>query len=222
MKDLWKEICENKYQTRFHQAGSYSPYSEMVADGIQKKDGLTYIQMNSFYRYDVIMQPLFRNKNINEQQREWLFDCYMHYLTLLEYRTGTTEQEYRRRSIWNALDHGEYGEDVKRIFVNLSSEQKYIIADAMWKQKKLDASVWLFSETMSDVLQDGILYKNELQEKELYLYLNVEKQQKIVETIRLMEQLFLPIGYTLRIFWKRHFAMVGEQQTMKIDEIELI
>ena len=44
----------------------------------------------------------------------------------------------------------------------------------------------------------------------------------IIEKINLLVQLFQPLGYTLRIFWDKHFAVVGQAQTMKTDGIELL
>ena len=195
MEELWNTISRDKDKIRYHQAESYSPYSEYAANGIQQtSDGLTHITMNSFYRYDRIMQPLFGNQNISEKHREWLFDIYMHYLTALTYKSGVTYQEYEIRQRWSAIERGEYGEQIRSIF----------------------------TEILVAIMQTGIIYKNELDEKELYLYMNRKDNHADEEMINMIKELFLPLDYRVRIFWGNHFAVLGEAQTTLIDEIEIL
>ncbi len=223
MEELWNTISRDKDKIRYHQAESYSPYSEFALNGIQQTpDGLTHITMNSFYRYDRIMQPLFGNQNISEKHREWLFDIYMHYLTALTYKSGVTYQEYEVRKRWFAIERGEYGEQMKSIFSGLSASQKYYIAHSLRQQQKNGASVSIFSETLVAIMQTGIVYKNELDEKELYLYMNRKNNREEEEQIEMIKKLFLPLDYKLRVFWEKHFAVLGETQTMVIDDIEIL
>ena len=223
MEELWNTISRDKDKIRYHQAESYSPYSEYAANGIQQtSDGLTHITMNSFYRYDRIMQPLFGNQNISEKHREWLFDIYMHYLTALTYKSGVTYQEYEIRQRWSAIERGEYGEQIRDIFAPLSNSQKYYIAHSLRQQQRNGASVGIFTETLVAVMETGIVYKNELDEKELYLYMNQKDNHADEELINMIKELFLPLDYGVRIFWENHFAVLGEAQTTLIDEIEIL
>lgn len=72
------------------------------------------------------------------------------------------------------------------------------------------------------VLHNGIVYKNELNKKELFIYISCKKNEEDISKIRLVRQLFEPIGYKSRVFWEQHFAVFGEKQTLRMDEIELI
>ena len=223
MEELWNTISRDKDKIRYHQAESYSPYSEYAANGIQQtSDGLTHITMNSFYRYDRIMQPLFGNQNISEKHREWLFDIYMHYLTALTYKSGVTYQEYEIRQRWSAIERGEYGEQIRSIFIQMSNSQKYYIAHSLWQLQRNGASVSIFTEILVAIMQTGIIYKNELDEKELYLYMNRKDNHADEEMINMIKELFLPLDYRVRIFWGNHFAVLGEAQTTLIDEIEIL
>ena len=42
------------------------------------------------------------------------------------------------------------------------------------------------------------------------------------EQIEMIEKLFLPLDYRVRIFWDNHFAVLGEAQTLVIGEIEIV
>ena len=71
-------------------------------------------------------------------------------------------------------------------------------------------------------MQTGIIYKNKLDDKELYLYMNRKNNHTDEEQIEMIEKLFLPLDYRVRIFWENHFAVLGEAQTTLIDEIEIL
>lgn len=71
-------------------------------------------------------------------------------------------------------------------------------------------------------MQTGIIYKNELDDKELYLYMNRKNNHTDEEQIEMIEKLFLPLDYRVRIFWDNHFAVLGEAQTLVIGEIEIV
>ena len=150
MEELWNTISRDKDKIRYHQAESYSPYSEYAMNGIQQTpDGITHITMNSFYRYDRIMQPLFGNQNISEKHREWLFDIYMHYLTALTYKSGVTYQEYEVRQRWSAIEWGEYGEQIRSIYTNVQFAKVLYCTFSLAAAKKRRISKYLYRDSGS-------------------------------------------------------------------------
>lgn len=222
MDRFWEKVAEKKENIRFYQSTSYSPYSEFSQNWMNEKEGIIKLGINSFYRYESIMQSLFSLTGIEERWREWIFDIYMHYLTELEYRTGVTIQEFEVRKYWNDLEKGIYGQKVKNIFDSLSSDNKYYISHTLWKQSKSRENVYKFADVLVTVLNGGIVYKNKFNEKQLLLYLNERENENSKDKIELLQQLFQPLGYNLRILWENHFAVLGEERTMIIDEIELL
>lgn len=223
MEDFWRTVTKDKENIRFLQPCSFSPYSEISLNGIKTdSNGITWITVNGFYRYDSIMQPLFGKEGITVGQKNMLFDIYMHYLTELEYRTGVTCQEYLIRRLWSELENGSYGEDLCEIFNRLGNKEKYIIAHALQRQQRIGESVELFSDVLVSVLGTGIVYKNAINEKELLLYAGKKKNDNDTAVLTLIRKLFKPLDYELYIFWDYHFAVFGEKQTMAVDEIELL
>lgn len=222
MEDFWNASTKNKYNLRYRQSRSYSPYSEFFSDWKQEKDGVTNLAINAFYRFDEIMEPLFHATNISGERRDWLFDIYMHYLIELEFRSGMTQTEWKVHSVMKQVERGRYREEIAQIYRELNEREKYYVAHLLMKQELTGASVEKFAESLSVLLENGIVYKNKFQEKVLMLYVGKRENTLDQRKIRLATELFEPLGYGLTVFWDKHFAVVDENQTMEIDEIELI
>lgn len=222
MLDFWKRTIDHKEKVRYQQAKVYSPYCEASKNSIKEEREITYISVNAFYRYSAIMEPLFAKRGVSEEHKKWLYDIYMHYLTILEWRRGINGQEYEISKIRKDLELGKYGESIAATYELLSREDKYYIAHILYQQQKTRESVMKFSDVLVAVLKDGIVYKNQNQEKQILFYINAKESIKEKNVIDMICELFLPIGYELRVFRETHFGVFGEEQTMMIGEIELL
>lgn len=222
MLEFWKRTVDNQENIRFTQVTEYSPYCEASRKWIKEEGEITYLSVNAFYRYSEIMEPLFIKEDISMQLKNWLFDIYMHYLTILEWRSGVTVQEYEIQKIRVALEMGEYGQDISDTYMKLENEKKYYIAHMLYQQENTKESITKFADVLVNILQDGIVYKNRNDEKQILFYINKKENLRENNIIQMICNLFLPIGYDLRVFRETHFGVMGENQTMKIGEIELL
>ena len=57
------------------------------------------------------------------------------------------------------------------------------------------------------------------EQEQIVLYINEEKTKENKKKERLIEELFLPLGLNSRVFYKRHFGLMGVEETMKIGEM---
>lgn len=222
MLDFWKSTIDNKEKVRYRQVKEFSPYCEATKDCMEKNGDITCLSLNAFYRYNTIMEPLFAKRGVSEEYKEWLCDIYMHYLTILEWRRGINVQEYNIYRIRNELESGKYGENIAETYKQLTREEKYYVAHMLKQQMETKESVNKFSDVLVAILRDGIVYKNQNNEKQILYYINVKENTKENKIIDMICDLFLPIGYELRVFRENHFAVLGEEQTMTIGEIELL
>lgn len=222
MEDFWNRAARDKNSIRYRQAKSYSPYSEFFGQWREEKNDLTYLTFNAFYRFDSIMEPLFSSTEVAQEQKEWLFDLIIHYLIEVEFRGGASQKEYGIHGMMAQIAEGEYGQDIKRRYLALDDKERYYIAYMLLKQRKTGASVEKYSEVLATLLEKGIVYKNKLEVKELLLYVGKKENESDAQKIKLANELFQPLGYRLKVFWDKHFAVFGEKQTMQIDEIELL
>lgn len=222
MLDFWHRTIDNKEKVRYQQAKVYSPYCEASKNSIKEERGITYLSVNGFYRYSAIMEPLFAKRGVSEEHKGWLYDIYMHYLTILEWRRGINCQEYEINKVRKELEAGKYGESIAETYELLPREDKYYIAHMLYQQQKTRESIIKFSDVLVAVLNNGIVYKNQNQEKQVLFYINSKENIKENKIIDMICELFLPLGYELRVFRETHFGVFGEEQTMRIDEIELL
>lgn len=221
MEDFWKSVADHKESIRFLQAKSFSPYSEYSKNWIKEENGIREITLNALYRYEPVIQPLLRNLD-SDVNKEWLFDIYVHYLTELEYRNGMDVQELHRRKYLADLKSGAYGKEIAEVFDACEKDDQYMIATTMQKQLDNRESVYLFCDCLVQVMHGGVVYKNRQNNKELLFYYNETKTEERYDRIEMIKELFLPLSYELRVFWKSHFAVLGYQQTLEIDAIEIL
>lgn len=222
MEDLWKAVRDGKDNIRFRQRTQASPYIEADRRDITKtEDGVRQIRMNGLYRFEDVIRPLLQEKDVDEELRAWLFDVLLHYLTCIAYREGFSVHAYRVRQYMEELEKGCYGAEICRLYRNLGMDDKYYINVGMYKQANTRESVLLFAEMLIKLVGFGTVYKNLLEKNEILYYAGKCQDKETEEKIRLVQLLFLPLGYTLRIFWETHFGVLGEEQTMELGAIEL-
>lgn len=221
MNKIWEFLHENQEKIRYQQAEYFSPYYEVFQEAVKTEKNHSYkVSFNSFYRYEKVFESLF-DLDIKEDRRELLFDCILHYLICQEFQLGITKNEYHIRNYWKNIEKGVYGEKVQDIFVNLPKEKKHFIARTLYQQSQVQASVYLFARTVTGILDNCVVYRNKIQPTVILVYIqekNISFPQKILTAL---EELFLPLNYTMRIFQEKHFGVIQAEQTMEINQIEI-
>ncbi len=221
MEDIWKRIMEGQENLRYEQADFFSPYCESVIGSIRKQEETDKIQINAFYRYGDIFQQLFRLEDRDDSVCTMLYDYMMHLLTRLELRNGVTRNEYGLRQKWYQIEQGAYGERVQKKFHAFDRDRKYKAAFYVWKQDKLGDSVALFAKALITVLGDGVLYKNDINPKELLLYIGRKQRDLDTAVTDFATEMFLPFHYSLRIFYEASFGIIDDRNCMELEQIEI-
>lgn len=221
MNRVWEFLYENQEKVRYQQTEYFSPYYEVSLDSIKTGENQTYqVSFNSFYRYEEVFGSLF-DTTMKEEYRKVLFDCILHYLVDQEFQLGVTRNEYYIRCCWKDIERGTYGEDIQEIFAVLPKEKKHFLARTLYQQSQLQTSVYLFAKTVTGIMDNCVVYRNKIQPMVILVYIqekNISFQQKLLMAL---EELFLPLNYTMRIFHDKHFGVIQAEQTLEIDEIEI-
>lgn len=221
MNKVWEFLHENQEKIRYQQTEYFSPYYEVSEEAIIQTGKEAYqVGFNSFYRYEEVFEALF-DTNINEQQKAFLFDCILHYLVHQEFRMGVTKNEYAIRYYWREMEEGGYGKLVQEVFYNLSKEKKHFLARTLYTQSRVQAGVSLFAKAVTEIMDNCVVYRNKIQPEVILIYLqekNVSTGQKILMAL---EELFLPLNYSIRIFQEKHFGVIQAEQTMEMNQIEI-
>lgn len=222
MEAVWKRIIKDQATIRYRQADFFSPYCEASVDCINKlPNGNEEITINTFYRYDNVFLPLFENNVLMKSTREWLLDCMMHLMTRLELRKGVNSRVYATHEVRNKIEMNGYGESIKRRVKALDANSQYKVAWYLEQQARNGAGIMLFAKAVIDILQNGVIYKNEENAKEVILYMGREENDEDMNAIELAKEAYLPFGYGLRVFWNHSFGVISNDKCMQIGNIEI-
>jgi hypothetical protein len=221
MVEVWENIIKEPQNLRFVQADYVSPYCEAIEGCIKEEPGgIKKIEINSFYRYDSFFAPLLEGK-ITDAEKQFLFDILMHLAARLELKNGLTKREFAVRRAWDEIESGAYGKQAKNLFEKLDEDARYLTAQGLVSQNETGESVTLFCNILIRLLSDGVIYKNSVAPKELLLYISRTPSSMESCKIEIAKELFLPLGYQLRIYERDSFGVMGEELSMVMDEIVL-
>ena len=221
MNYIWEKAIQKK-ECFYRQSDVYSPYYEQTDACINEETNEETITFNSLYRFDDIFSLLFIEKDLEKTQwRDELFNMLVRFIVSHEILRGFSKREYLVRLLKERILAGDYGTDVKKLYEGIGCDKQDKIARYFLDQYDTGNSIYLFSKVMVNILGKGVVYSSELEKKELLCYVGVEKNNQDAALIQLIEMIFLPFDYKVRIFWDNHFGVVGAQETMVWDNIEI-
>lgn len=230
MNYIWEMILKledtpiEKEHVFFRQATDYSPYYEQAFLCMnQQRVESQIIEINSLYRFNAIFSQLL-SPYIEEAEsvKDYLFDILIHYLVEVDLRHGLSKKEYYIRRLKQSIEAGEYGTAVARRFVQIETKQQMLLCEMMLGQLQTGASIACFAKVIRALFPDAIVYKKQSKEKQVLVYIG-ELYEKLREnTIIFIIETFLPLDFSVRLFWEHHFGIVGVAETLKIDAIEII
>lgn len=223
MNNLWDQIMNSNDSVFFKQAETFSPYYEISPNHFSRDDNKQQndIEINSLYRFNNIFSSLYSDGIVNVEWKMHLFNVCMHFILRTEAKSTTTKKEYRIRRLSLDIENGLYGNECKVLFSKLNSTKKHTLLTYIDNQYKTGASSILFARVLIEMLGTGVVYKNNLDPYELIVYIGEYRNDDYVDLLRLVEEFFLPLNHTYRVYWETHFALIGNEQTMKYDRIEI-
>lgn len=91
----------------------------------------------------------------------------------------------------------------------------------MLTQIQTGASLAVFRRGVLVLYPDAMLYQMRQEPGKLLLYLNCPETTAGAGGLQFVQDMFLPVGFDLRIFWQHHFGIIGVEDTMRPDEMAL-
>ena len=180
------------------------------------------LEINPYYRFDHILSD-FLDPNIMEKRelREKIFNIIIHILSNIDLQEGLNKRLILSRLIINDIENGVFGEKVNGFFRELNKKEKMIIAGGLQDKYKYDRELEVFKKVFKKIYPDSIIYDSLDDEEKLVLFINYENTKKNKQKEKVVEMLFLPTGLKTKIFWKKHFGVIGVEETMVIGEIAI-
>lgn len=229
MNFLWDIALRAKQQgireeeLLFCQAEEYSPFYEQSFSCLNETKIYNHeIELNLLFRFASIFEYLLAEE-VEEypEFKKYLIDAALHMILYTDLRHGVTKRDIHIRKIREEMENGIFWRDASEEFKLISYEKRNRLATLILNQIQTGSSVMAFRRGILVLFPDAMLYQIKADRKKLLLYLKESKTEVNERILQLVQDMFLPISYELRVFWKYHFGIIGVDGAMKIDEIAL-
>lgn len=210
-------------QLFFRQAKFYSPYYEQSFP-ILNQDIIeeACIEVNALFRFSKLFQELLREEVTDFPEfQEHLFDCAMHVLLYCDLRYGISRRELFIRKFMNEIKEGCYGKEAATQFHFIEPLQQNRLATLVFTQMQTGSSLVVFRKAVLVLHGRAMLYQVKAQKQKLLLYVEEKITEERNHSLAFVIGMFLPLSYQVRVFWGYHFGVIGVDETMRLDEIEI-
>ncbi|MBQ6996202.1 MAG: hypothetical protein IJN64_17225 [Lachnospiraceae bacterium] len=229
MNFLWDIALKAQQQGKreeellFCQAREYSPFYEQAFSYLNEtKVEEAVIELNLLVRFAEIFQYILAEDNRQYPEFEkYLIDAALHMILHADIYHGVSKRDIYIRKLTQEIENGTYWKRAAEEFKLIPFEKRSRIATLVLNQIQTGASVMTFRRALLVMFPNAVLYQIKADRKKLLLYLKMDKNMTDERMLQLIEDMFLPVSYHLRVFWKYHFGIIGVDDTMKIDEIAI-
>ncbi len=212
----------------FAQAEEYSPFFEQSFPCIneQKVEG-GVIGLNLLYRFADIFQEILAPEGMGldegeyVQFRRYLTDTVLHTILYTDLRHGLTRRELYIHKILDELKDGTFWKGMTADFGLIERAKQGRFAALVLRQMETGSSLRIFCKGVLILYPDAMLYQIKKEPKKLLLYIRYPKTGTDEHRLQFVQDMFLPVGFELRVFWQYHFGVIGAEGTMKLDEMAL-
>ncbi|WP_042473922.1 hypothetical protein [Bacillus ndiopicus] len=206
----------------FKLATSFSPYMELSPQVLNTTMIEPKVEINPYYRYAEIFNYLFQPDNEADVEiREYLLDIVIHFLADIDRMQGMNRKEYFIRFLLQEFTANTFGLAAQQEIQELTKAEQEIVAFHMIHMYQTGDILYNFKETLKKLFPNCAVYIKSEGRDEVLLYIGQQRTQQREIKIKLIRTLFMPIGFTLDIYWAHHFGIVDVEETMKIDQIAL-
>lgn len=206
----------------FIHSNSCSPYMEMAFEDLNTAllEPAPTVEINPFYRFcDIFKNFLNINFNGHEELQKVFFDIITHYLLFIDYHQGLSKREYYGKFILHDIKNGIFGQNVKNNLEVFHIDERHNIFNGMISLYCTSASIHLFKQVVRQIFLRSIIYYRSEDTSEVLIYLGTVEDEINRQKIDTLLELFLPLGFVYRLYWEKHFGILGADQTMVIDHI---
>ena len=206
-----------------------SPYIELNLTAItQIKKGIEteetkILEVNPFIRFADIFYILLNpdEYKYNKKLRDSFFNILIHFLGELDLYLGQNKKDIIIKEMVKNIEKGAFGEEVKENFKVFKEYEKVIIADGLYCMYNYLDTLEAFKKVFKEIFPDSIIYDKLTSQTNIVIYLNYKKNKKNQEKVKFIQELFLPLGLDIDLFWEKHFGVIGVDITMRIGEIAI-
>ncbi len=221
---LWAFEQEMPFDdVRFINTRSANPYVEVSFDDINRTElADDPVEVNLLYRYGPIFAELI---DVNDPQypevKAALIDLLVHYLTLLDLRQGLSRHEFYLKFLRRDIESGLFGKELAETLGSFEKWKRKYVFNSMLKLYVNGPSLLLLKTLLKAIFPKSISYLSSDKEKRLLLYIGEKQTERFTQQMCFITEMFVPVDYTVNLFWLDHFGIIGVGQTMLPEEIML-
>lgn len=234
MNFLWDIVLRAKEQgfreeeLFFKQAEEYSPFFEQSFPCVNETEVTSpVIELNLLYRFADIFEDILMQENSGLTEEEYcqfgtyFIDAALHVILYADLRHGLTKREIYIKKIAKELREGIFFSGMAEDFNRIERPKQERLAALALTQMETGSSLRLFRRALLVLYPDARLYQIKNEDKKLLLYLSCRESEWEAGKTAFVSDMFLPVGYDLRVFFEYHFGIIGVEGAMKVDEIAL-
>ena len=210
MSYIWENYDENN---EYVINKSVTPYLEVFDNSTHE------IAVNPLLRFASIFENIITNLS---EYADSLNNVALHYLAMLDKSFGMNYFQMLLEKIRNDFINGYYGQKVKNLWEIMNDKDKntslYYTALRLLNDDKS-----FFMEALGKSFPASSLAYDK--ESALYfLYIGAENTSYNKSKLELLITLFANINMTLKLktVWKYHYGVIGDQNTMRINAIQIV
>lgn len=208
---------------RFAPAVSLSPYLEAAFDDLNPL-GLVDepVEINALYRFAPIFDRLLDGgMKEHPEIRDCLFDAFMHLLGWIDLHSGLCRNEYYGLFLKRDIQKQRFGKVFCGIITEFPFEQRRFVTEHLVRLYTLGPSIELLRSLLRSLYTNSMLYLDTTDQRELLIYIGRKETPLIASQIDFLLTFFVPFDYIVHLFWEFHFGIIGIDETMEIDEINI-
>lgn len=217
-----------EHELFFAQAEEYSPFFEQSFPCInEKKVSAGIIELNLLYRFADIFQELLAPESLGLEEGEYarfcryFIDAVLHTILYTDLRHGLTKRDIYIHKILEELRDGTFWRGTAADFGMIENSKQGRFAALVLSQMETGSSLQIFRKGVLILYPDAMLYQIKKEPKKLLLYIRYPRTEEREHQLQFVWDMFLPVGFELRVFWQYHFGIIGAEGTMKLDEMAL-
>lgn len=221
---LAKKMNIQEYDIKFRLLeNNMSAYMEVNNNNLNKNEinNEKLVDVNGYYRFN----DIFDNEEIIEENtaesikifKDKISNIILHFLAHIDLLRGLNARTITINRIVEELKTDIFGKEIQEGFLILNKEEQKKVAILVQDMFEYDNSIKLFQKAVKKIFNDSLIYNNRYNEKTIVIYINEEKTKENKKKIKLLTNLFLSIGFQIKIYWQFHPMVFGVKEIMKIE-----
>lgn len=223
MAYLWENYSEEK---KYQIDEKLCPYIEVI-----NQDLLT-VYVNPLLRFSELFNASLEGddeavfafdilrKMIGENGENQIINILFHYLAQLDQTKGLDSSQCLMEEIRSEIENGLWGIKIKNLLNILTEEDKdHILYYLSLRCNNENKS--FFMDTIGNVFTISSLCYEEKTDL-YYLYIGATENDYNLSKLDLIKLLFWPLNKNIKIIWNYHYGIIGCDDTMKIDRIQVV